>query len=370
MRPRTRDFLFFFLLILIFTLVACSEKEYRQTTTTTLEGVWDICFVVENNSSEHRVLTFTENAYQIIDKGYSDDACQVSSEAVRTESGTFVIGDSFTTAQGLSVTEIDFMTLKVNDSSVNEFEYNIFSITDGNQLTFGDAASGNGTAEDKRPTDLDLEFWLDKVGNEESVVAQNDKVSIQIGSEGISINVLSNDKLLDGTGDVTITDLPTHGLATVSADNTIAYILNADSTLDNGNYQDIFAYTVTGTGGDSDTAEVSVSIFSLKGCYARKVEKPPSLPIYWYFSEYTWCFKDNRFAYWNILEIISPDLPPYIKKDTQEVSPGKFQINDSNIRLIYDDGRNEIKSFSFKNQIDILIDGRTYRHESYLPIRG
>ncbi|MCP5081122.1 MAG: tandem-95 repeat protein [Alphaproteobacteria bacterium] len=129
-----------------------------------------------------------------------------------------------------------------------------------NALAFLVSGTGERTAEsfdgdpDAAPL-LHVEYTLPVGPPNTAPVANDDNAATQAG-QAVVISVLSNDWELDGD-DYLITALgaPSNGQINVNADGSITYTPNAGFA-----GLDTFTYTITDTGGLSDTATVSVNV--------------------------------------------------------------------------------------------------------------
>lgn len=98
-------------------------------------------------------LTFEDSAAHTDINVYEDSACTIPflHAPNPTASGTYTIGDSFTSVEGLEVIELDTHITEMNGAEFDILEYTIFYI-DGNRLYMGE----NSDDSQDRPTSLDF----------------------------------------------------------------------------------------------------------------------------------------------------------------------------------------------------------------------
>lgn len=135
-----------------------SDSNGNGTATTQLDGVWfKDCYAEDASDPE----TFYETIEVTFSKGniasdihiYTDSLCTSPMPLAPnpTASGTFTIGSSFTSGDGITVQELDSHITEANGAPFDEYSYTIFYI-DGDQLYVGEDAE----TPEERPTMLDF----------------------------------------------------------------------------------------------------------------------------------------------------------------------------------------------------------------------
>jgi len=112
---------------------------------TNLEGAWSLCdgagFAVE--------FEFNVVNYAIYYVAYAESNCLNRVDAQMVDQGNYIIGGSIATASGVTVDQIDRISLSAAP------HYDLYYIDQG-QLYFGDYTTGDGTTAETRPTEIDL----------------------------------------------------------------------------------------------------------------------------------------------------------------------------------------------------------------------
>ncbi|HEY7772256.1 MAG TPA: hypothetical protein VIC26_03690 [Marinagarivorans sp.] len=126
--------------------------------TSQLDGVWFKDCTAEDTSDpdtfyETVEITFANGNIASDIHIYTDSMCSNPMPLAPnpTAKGTFIIGASFTSGDGITVQELDVQLTEVNGAPFDERSYNIFYI-DGDQLYMGEDAE----IPEERPTMLDF----------------------------------------------------------------------------------------------------------------------------------------------------------------------------------------------------------------------
>jgi len=147
------------------------------------------------------------------------------------------------------------ITIYVNSAEVNNGEV---EVTESNQVRFTPAIGFVGeTVFAYRVVDVDGDFdeATVTVNVYHEVIAINDEAEV-MRNEEVTINVLANDQGIESIiPELTITYMPTHGMVTVNADNSITYTPDFDYFGD-----DSFEYRVCSQYGSCSDAEVSIDV--------------------------------------------------------------------------------------------------------------
>ena len=95
---------------------------------TVLEGTWRYCLEDVQGSSESITLSFSANRFTEVSRAHSDADCVSITETLASSSGTFAIGDSVITKNGLEVDELDMRYTSGIQASQTTTLYDIFYI--------------------------------------------------------------------------------------------------------------------------------------------------------------------------------------------------------------------------------------------------
>ena len=210
-----------------------------------------IGYTLENNS----VITVS-----IID----NDGSQNQQPAISgTPSGNIVVGGTYTFTPAASDPDGDSLSFDIaNQPSWASFDVATGSLTgtptSADVGTYSDIAISvsDGIASTSLPA-----FSINVSENNHIPSAQADTVSLDQNGV-VTVNVLANDSGLDdGLGTVTVVANATHGTLQVNPDNTIRYTPDSDFY-----GADNFTYQVTDRDGDSDTAQVSLTVDCVVDC--------------------------------------------------------------------------------------------------------
>ena len=157
----------FLLVLFAFTLQSCSSED--GVAKTELEGVWTQCIhsiqsfddggsvvIINTGPSTKITTTYQGNTTNALIATHSDADCINQTSTTEPSKDSFTIGNKFTSVNGVSVTEIDFLT--------NNYK-TIYLLQDGgNTLYFGKQCNMiNTQCSNDRPLEINYDFPSFKV---------------------------------------------------------------------------------------------------------------------------------------------------------------------------------------------------------------
>lgn len=134
---------YFVLIIAAWSLIACGGGGSSGATgdpdnggsggsgsgaATALEGTWQYCQEDSQGNSESITLAFNGNRFTERQNAYSDADCVNAVETLASYAGTFAIGDSLITKNGLEVDELDMRYTSGVPANQTTSLYDIFYI--------------------------------------------------------------------------------------------------------------------------------------------------------------------------------------------------------------------------------------------------